>query len=122
MLRFLSIIVLLAACGSSTPPASRPVENSQPTLVDPPATAAPAPDCATAVQHVLDKMTPGGAVIAHRDLTVEHCNADDWSPRARTCMATAITADQGQGCFDDELTNEQRKLYGEDMAATFAGP
>ena len=121
-MRFAIVAALLVACGGSpAPSASSPSnQNEQPTLVDPVPGTARVVDCATAVDHVLTKMTPGGVPIqAHVNLDVQRCNEDGWSDGARSCMATAMSRDQGQGCFDRDLTNEQRKKLGEATLAAF---
>jgi len=115
----LAFACVLAACGSSAPPPTTTPATNQPTLVDPPAVPAPVADCATANKHVLDVMTPGGAIQAHVDLNVARCTEDGWSSSARSCMATAMSRAQGQSCFDRELTNEQRKKLGEALLAAF---
>jgi hypothetical protein len=88
--------------------------------VDPVVGPAKVVDCATAVDHVLTKMTNGGVPVkAMVDLDVQRCDEDGWSDAARSCMATAMSRDQGQGCFDHELDNEQRKKLGEATLAAF---
>ena len=120
-MRFFLIAALLAACGSSPRSAASPaIPNTQPTLVDPPAGATAVADCPTAVTHVLTMITPGGVPVqAMSELHVKRCTEDVWSDGARSCMATAMSHDQGQSCYDRDLTNEQRKKLGEAMLATF---
>jgi hypothetical protein len=92
----------------------------QPTLVDPVAGPVKVVDCATAVDHALTILTSGGVPIqAMVDLNLKRCNEDSWSAAARSCMATAMSRDQAQGCLDRELTNEQRKKLGEATLAAF---
>ena len=65
-------------------------------------------------------MTNGGVPIqAMVDLDLKRCKEDGWSDEARSCMATAMSREQGQGCFDRELNNEQRKKLGEATLAAF---
>jgi hypothetical protein len=120
-MRFLTITALLAACGGSPRPASSPASpTAQPTLVDPATGPTAVADCTTAVAHVLAMITPGGVPVqAMSDLHVQRCTGDLWSDGARSCMATAMSRDQGQSCYDRDLTNEQRKKLGEAMLAAF---
>jgi hypothetical protein len=118
-MRTLVMALVLAACGGGGSSSSSSSTPAQPTLVDPAPGPATVADCVTAVKHVLDVMTPGGAVQALVDLQVKHCNADAWSDKARACMSTAMSNEQGQGCYDSELTNDQRKSVGEAMLAEF---
>jgi hypothetical protein len=97
-----AVLVLVAACGSSSPPPAAPVAQ------------APQNQCAKVADHLLSLMTDAAREAPAEELDrvrvafLRHCEDDRWSSEAQRCfLALASKADVDR-CAT-HLTDEQRQ-------------
>ncbi|MEO8553216.1 MAG: hypothetical protein ABI678_24755 [Kofleriaceae bacterium] len=115
-------VVLLAACGGSSPKSS---ESTMPGNTG----AAPAdgPSCDTMTSHMLDTMSAGKQPVPPEkmkdlhDLFVAHCEKDKWSAQARTCFMNMKTMAEGNAC-SDTLTEAQKHAMDQEMTPGEGAP
>jgi hypothetical protein len=99
------ILVFLVACGGS----SKPNRADQPKLADSPRKVYSCQEAAAAA----GMGGPMGAVLE------KHCTSESWGEDTRYCMGNVTSLDQMQPCIDS-LNDDQRRLLGQDMSATFS--
>jgi hypothetical protein len=104
LLRLAIVFCSLAACGSG----NKPVAKEPPPPADPiPTTAGPA--CKAVAEHMVtvildDKPDAHAKAI---EMLQTHCTDDKWSDEARSCLGTAQTDAEAEGCVK-MLTAVQR--------------
>lgn len=119
MTRFLSVLLLVAGCGGSSPKSSTPPPPLAPTA-DPIPTSA-GPECSVVAEKlaiVVEAEKPDAQAGA-RELIRARCTEDKWSDEARSCFATVENDAEVDGC-KNKLTDAQRTKMGDDAPAAAA--
>jgi hypothetical protein len=108
-------VVLVAACGGSSP------KSTESTMPGNTKAADTGPTCDSMTSHMLDTMSAGKAPVPPEkmkdlhDMFVAHCEKDGWSPQARTCFQNMKSMDEGNACADT-LTEAQKNAMNQEMA------
>jgi hypothetical protein len=120
-MRFVALLILVVACGgkAATPPPKLP----EPPKPDPiPTTAGPA--CDAVANHVAELAgAEPDATESRARLTgaiAKRCTEDRWTDVVRSCLATATTDEEGEGCVN-QLTKAQREAVERDVAEALEG-
>lgn len=109
-MRFVTILLLAAACGGGASKSTATQSMGAPTAPVDPIPATGGPDCAV----VADKVAPVAraeqpdAQDELRAAVRTRCSEDQWSDEARSCFATIENDAELDGCLS-KLTDEQRQ-------------